>query len=105
MADRVAVVYGGTIIETGTATQIFKSPVHPYTEGLLGSIPWPGSGRLRPIEGSAPDIADLPLGCAFAPRCPYAVARCATERPETTLVRGAQVRCFRAEELELRGVG
>ena len=83
MADRVAVVYGGAIVEDGPTSDVFRNPLHPYTEGLLGSIPWlrMTGERLRPIEGDAPDLAHLPTFCAFAPRCPYVEARCRSDIP------------------------
>ena len=104
-ADRVAVVYGGAIVEEGPVEQVFKAPLHPYTEGLLGSIPWVGVSRLRPIEGSAPLITDLPEGCVFAPRCPYVEDRCLAAMPPVDVIDGSRVRCRRARDLDLRGVG
>ena len=72
-ADRVNVMYAGKIIETGTAMDVYKKPGHPYTQGLLGSVPNllnTGSKRLTTIEGEIPDLSNLPKGCSFAPRCP-----------------------------------
>ncbi len=103
-ADRVAVVYGGAIVEEGPVGEIFRSPRHPYTEGLLGSIPWPGVDRLRPIPGDTPEIIDLPHGCPFAPRCRHARPQCTEALPEPQTVGVTEVRCIRAAELELRGV-
>ena len=83
-ADRVAVMYAGRIVETAPARQLYRSPRHPYTQGLMASIPRldgdPGL-RLVPIEGQPPDLAHLPPGCAFAPRCRYVMPRCHAERP------------------------
>jgi oligopeptide transport system ATP-binding protein len=105
LADRVAVMYGGQIMEEGDAASLFNQPLHPYTEGLLGSIPWPGIDRLRPIEGDPVPIIEVPGDqCAFAPRCPYAVDECRRRRPLLTPTDGGSVACIRAEELELRGV-
>lgn len=104
IADKVAVVYGGRVVEEGPADEIYYRPKHPYTEGLLGSIPGLGKGRLRPIRGEAPAITNLPPGCAFAGRCPYAVARCAVDIPSVTVQGPSLVSCHRAAELDLRGV-
>jgi oligopeptide transport system ATP-binding protein len=86
-AHRVAVMYGGKIIETGTLREIFYNPQMPYTWGLLSSIPLPTADRgqeLIPIPGSPPDMLDPPKGCPFTPRCPYAMRICAEEMPEYT---------------------
>ena len=83
-ADRVNVMYAGRIRESGPAADLYRSPRHPYTVGLLRSVPRldePASRRLVPIEGEIPDMADLPHGCAFRPRCRWAVERCATDDP------------------------
>jgi oligopeptide/dipeptide ABC transporter ATP-binding protein len=77
IADRVAVMYAGRIVEEGSVRDILRAPAHPYTRGLLASIPGQAPGRhLRAIEGTVPDLAALPPGCAFAPRCPDRFARC-----------------------------
>ncbi|HUG75157.1 MAG TPA: ABC transporter ATP-binding protein [Acidimicrobiia bacterium] len=104
-ADRVAVVYGGAIVEEGPVDEIFFRPKHPYTAGLLGSVPGLGLGRLRPIEGEAPDLFELPRGCSFANRCEYAVDRCRVETPRARSVGSVRVACHRAEDLSLVGVG
>ena len=80
--DSVAVAYAGEIVERGTARQIFKSPSHPYTLGLFGSLPRLDSTerRLRPIKGLMPDPTNLPDGCRFYERCPVAVAECAASK-------------------------
>jgi oligopeptide/dipeptide ABC transporter ATP-binding protein len=78
-ADRVNVMYAGRIIERGTAAEIYADPRHPYTLGLLRSVPRldePMRAKLDPIEGQPPDLTRLPPGCAFAPRCAYRVERC-----------------------------
>ena len=82
-ADRVNVMYAGRIIERATAAELYANPRHPYTLGLLRSVPRldePRRARLAPIEGQPPDLTRLPPGCAFAPRCAYRVERC-TEAP------------------------
>lgn len=80
--DHVMVMYAGSVVESGTTADIFRDTAHPYTVGLLGSIPHMDgeNAKLVPISGQPPDIADLPAGCPFAPRCPVASAEC-SERP------------------------
>jgi oligopeptide transport system ATP-binding protein len=83
-ADRVAVMYGGRIVETAPARELYANPRHPYTQGLMESIPRlddESGKRLVPINGQPPDLARLPPGCAFAPRCPHAAERCRVELP------------------------
>ena len=83
-ADRVAVMYAGRIVETASARDLYRTPRHPYTRGLLASIPRldrPPGEKLVPIDGQPPNLANLPAGCAFQPRCRNAVAQCLTERP------------------------
>jgi oligopeptide/dipeptide ABC transporter ATP-binding protein len=81
-ADRVAVMYAGRIVETGPVRAIFRTPQHPYTRGLLASIPGAAPGqRLRAIDGSVPLLGALPPGCAFHPRCPDRFERCPTAPP------------------------
>jgi oligopeptide/dipeptide ABC transporter ATP-binding protein len=88
MCDAVAVMYAGRIVESGPVRQIFSAPRHPYTRALIESIPRLGeaNGRLTAIEGQPPDPAALPEGCAFHPRCPARLEKCATERPRDTIV-------------------
>ena len=83
-ADRVNVMYAGRIVERGTARELYANPRHPYTLGLLKSVPRldvPRRQRLDPIEGQPPDLTRLPQGCAFGPRCAFHVERCVTEIP------------------------
>jgi oligopeptide transport system ATP-binding protein len=83
-ADRVNVMYAGKIIERGNARDIYANPNHPYTVGLLNSVPRLNIarlGRLESIQGMPPDLDRLPQGCSFRPRCPYAINRCAAEVP------------------------
>ena len=83
-ADRVNVMYAGKIRETGRATDLYRNPKHPYTVGLLNSVPRLDSrsgSRLLPIEGEIPDPSNLPPGCAFRPRCQWAVEKCGTDDP------------------------
>jgi oligopeptide transport system ATP-binding protein len=84
-ATRVAVMYAGRIVEMAPARELYARPKHPYTLGLMQSAPrldGDASKRLLPIEGQPPDLAALPPGCSFAPRCRYAMDRCRSERPE-----------------------
>ncbi len=87
VADRIAVMYAGKIVEMGTVRETFYDPQMPYTWGLLASIPLPTADRsqdLIPIPGSPPDMSDPPKGCPFTARCPYAMRVCPTEFPEYT---------------------
>ena len=96
MADRVAVMYAGRIVEEAPVAEIFRDPKHPYTQGLLASIPGgaPGS-KLQAIEGTVPQLGKLPPGCAFAPRCPSRFDHCDQRLPDTRdLGRNRTVRCF-----------
>jgi peptide/nickel transport system ATP-binding protein len=83
-ADRVAVMYAGRVVEVGPLREVVKHPRHPYTAGLMGSIPsvHHKSERLTQIDGSMPRLTQIPAGCAFNPRCAQAFARCRRERPE-----------------------
>ena len=97
MADYVAVMYFGRIVEYGTAADIFRNPQHPYTVGLLQSIPVLGRRKeiLVPIEGIVPNATTEIAGCAFADRCPHVMAKCRTHLPPTTAVAGEhQVACW-----------
>src|SRR5262244_1503555 len=83
MCDQLAVMYAGRVVESGPVKEVFRAPVHPYTRALLSSIPrmTDSTQRLTAIEGQPPDLAELPPGCAFAPRCPRAVDRCREAAP------------------------
>ena len=96
VADRVAVMYAGEIVEEAPASQIFSEPRHPYTQGLLSSIPSAGGDHkhLYTIPGRVPDPRALPPACLFAPRCPYALSRCWREHPELEPSDGHLVRCW-----------
>jgi len=83
-ADRINVMYGGKIVESGTALEIFERPKHPYTIGLMESIPkldQDTKEKLIPIEGSPPNLADVPPGCAFNPRCKFTTDKCKVDTP------------------------
>lgn len=95
--DRVAIIYAGRIVETGNLRDIYKNPKHPYTIGLLDSIPslTKDAKRLKPIKGLMPDPTNLPPGCPFAPRCNYATAACSEAVPELAdRGNGHLVRCI-----------
>jgi oligopeptide/dipeptide ABC transporter ATP-binding protein len=83
MADRVVVMYAGQIVEEGPVVELFGNPLHPYTNGLLHSIPRLDGdrGRLHVIDGTVPNLLKLPPGCRFAPRCERATERCHAEAP------------------------
>ena len=102
-ADRVNVMYAGKIIEQGNARQIYHNPSHPYTLGLLHSVPrldQPRKAKLDPIEGQPPDLTRLDDGCSFRPRCRYAVERCAAEIPPLEPVDdGHFSACWQKDEL------
>ncbi|MEI6846187.1 MAG: ABC transporter ATP-binding protein, partial [Candidatus Firestonebacteria bacterium] len=101
IGDRVYVMYAGKIMEKGAKKDIFGAPRHPYTEGLLRSVPdlGPVKKRLYTIAGNIPDLKDLPRGCRFSPRCPYAMAVCREKEPgETEFSAGHTARCFKYGE-------
>jgi peptide/nickel transport system ATP-binding protein len=108
LCDRVAVLYAGELVEDAAVADLFRQPLHPYTQALLDSVPRLGQNKrqesssvqLRPIPGQIPALDDLPRGCIFAPRCPLAVERCHTERPPLEeAAPGRRVRCHRWPEI------
>jgi oligopeptide/dipeptide ABC transporter ATP-binding protein len=101
--DSVAVMYAGKIVEKASVKELFANPQHPYTKGLLGSLPKPGSReRLTPIEGQPPNLHDLPAGCRFADRCPHVMSKCHEKLPELkqTNQKDHEVACWLEEEVE-----
>ena len=97
VADRVAVMYAGEIVEQAPVDQLFEDPRHPYTQGLLRALPQVSvkRRRLHPIPGLVPPPQLMPPGCRFAPRCPHAIDQCWTEHPELTeKVGNRTLRCF-----------
>jgi len=102
-ADRVNIMYAGKVIERGEAREIYANPRHPYTVGLLRSVPrldLPRRAKLDPIEGQPPDLINLPPGCAFRERCRWAIDKCATDTPELVETSDGHLSaCFRADEL------
>ena len=108
VSHRVAVMYVGKIVEIAPTAALFATPRHPYTEALLSAVPVPDPRRRAQrivLEGDVADPSDPPPGCAFHPRCRYAIERCRQEVPALEEVApGHWVRCIRAKELDLRGV-
>lgn len=103
-ADRVAVLYASELVEDAPKSSLFAQPLHPYTQGLLDSVPRLGESRrrirLRAIGGAIPSLRDLPPACVFAPRCPLAIERCWEERPQLEQAgEGRRVRCHRWREI------
>jgi len=101
MSDKVQVMYAGRVVERGATLPLFHKPLHPYTKGLLTSIPTidgDPNETLSSIEGQPPDLAHLPPGCAFEPRCAYRVERCATERAALEVVAGQEGRSSACHE-------
>jgi peptide/nickel transport system ATP-binding protein len=98
--DEVATMYAGEVVEYGTVEQVFGNPLHPYTKGLLGSLPdySEGSPRLKPIPGLMPDPTNLPKGCYFSPRCPNAMPKCHEAHPENSSIEGHLVKCHQYQE-------
>lgn len=102
VCDKVAIMYAGEIIETASLEQLFENPRHPYTLGLFGSIPnlEEETDRLQPIKGLMPDPTNLPTGCKFHPRCPYATDICSKQEPKGTAIEdGHKVKCLIYEGL------
>jgi peptide/nickel transport system ATP-binding protein len=100
LCETVCILYAGRVVEEGPTREVFRGPLHPYTKGLLASLPRGRSRRLTPIPGAFPDLRRPPSGCVFHPRCPYAEPRCAEEpqalRPAGP---GRAVRCWKADQL------
>jgi peptide/nickel transport system ATP-binding protein len=94
--DRVAVMYAGRIVEIGPVDEVIRHPAHPYTAGLMASVPTldGDAARLAQIAGALPDLDAIPPGCAFHPRCPKASPRCGEERPELMLVQRTRAACW-----------
>ena len=95
-AERVAVMYAGRLVEIGPVRETIKNPHHPYTRGLMGSIPTIGARteRLAQIEGTMPRLSDIPAGCAFHLRCPHALEKCRRSRPDLHPVNESQTACW-----------
>ncbi len=100
LCDAVSILYAGQVVEEGPTREVFARPFHPYTRGLLASLPRGRRHRLTPIPGAFPDLVQRPPGCVFHPRCPYAEARCA-EEPQALapIAAGRAVRCWKAAQV------
>jgi peptide/nickel transport system ATP-binding protein len=96
MCDRVTVMYAGQVVESADVRTIFNRPTHPYTQGLLASLPTSNErkGELQSIPGSVPRPDEVPRGCAFAPRCSYVTDRCREERPPLIAIENQLCRCW-----------
>jgi peptide/nickel transport system ATP-binding protein len=102
LADRIIVMYAGEVVEDASVSQLFQTPHHPYTRGLLKSIPkveGQTKNKLYSIEGSIPPLNNPPNGCLFHPRCPFATEKCKKIKPQLTSVNNRLTACFYAEEL------
>jgi oligopeptide transport system ATP-binding protein len=101
MVDEVVVMYAGRVVERGTAEEVLLDPLHPYSEGLIASIPSRAmrGKRLNVIKGAVPNPFNMPAGCNFAPRCPYRFDACDAHDPELGVVDGRSVACWRHQEL------
>jgi oligopeptide transport system ATP-binding protein len=102
VADHVAVMYAGRVVERGKVSDVLGKPAHPYTLALLDSVPQiqDGGRKLRPIVGSPPDMAAVPSGCSFHPRCRFATGECRTERPPVVAPRPGRIaECHHAERV------
>ncbi len=108
VSNRIAVMYAGRLVEVGDKTEVLTHPLHPYTEVLLKAVPRISERKIlkRGVSrGEPPDLGNLPKGCVFVPRCPYATDACKEEVPMLRkLSSGSHVACHRAEELELKGI-
>jgi peptide/nickel transport system ATP-binding protein len=98
--DRVAVMYAGRIAEVGPVADVIHKPAHPYTAGLMGSIPSMDADRerLMQIDGAMPRLTAIPNGCAFHPRCPRAIDRCLSDRPELMPAGATRAACWLAKQ-------
>jgi oligopeptide/dipeptide ABC transporter ATP-binding protein len=99
VVDRVQVMYAGRAVERGTVSELFHASSHPYTKGLLASLPALGRERLVPIPGAPPNMLQPPPGCAFAPRCTFAIPACSDELPDLRPFGNGETACIRAEEI------
>ena len=103
VCDRVNVMYAGRNVERGSVRDLFDASAHPYTRGLLASLPHPGQERLVPISGFPPNMLAPPSGCSFRPRCEHAIAACGESLPELRQFAATETACVRASELFVSG--
>ena len=101
VADSVAVFYAGKVVETGRVEDVLRSPSHPYTKALLAAMPRRGMERLAQIPGSPPSFADMPVGCSFRPRCPYAFEQCAIDPALMGVSEGHSSACWLTKGIAL----
>jgi oligopeptide/dipeptide ABC transporter ATP-binding protein len=99
VAERVAIMYAGDVVETGPTGEVLRRPEHPYTRLLLQAVPRRGSGRLAAIGGTAPGRAQVSQGCAFASRCPFATDACRQDEPKLEGAGAHRTACLRKEEI------
>jgi oligopeptide/dipeptide ABC transporter ATP-binding protein len=104
VADSVNVMYAGRNVESGSVQDLFDHPSHPYTRGLLSSLPQEGIERLVPIAGFPPNMLAPPPGCGFAPRCPHVIQSCNSSLPALVPFEGLMTSCIRADELRIGGL-
>lgn len=100
ISDRIAIMYLGKIVEMGEKHEVFSNPLHPYTQALMSAIPVPNPERKRTaveLKGEVSSAIDIPRGCRFNPRCPYAEDRCKVEPKLTAVKPGHLVACYRTE--------
>ncbi len=109
LCDRVVVMYAGRVVEEASVQDLFARPQHPYTKGLIQSVPKLRQNvhRLESIKGNVPDLSHMPVGCKFAPRCEYAMDRCLTQEPELLAIDGLdrKSRCFLTQPEHTEGGG
>ncbi|MEK6992085.1 ABC transporter ATP-binding protein [Paenibacillus sp. FSL K6-1566] len=108
MCDRVVVMYAGRVVEEASVTELFENPQHPYTKGLIASVPKLRQKvrRLESIPGNVPDLRNMPPGCKFAPRCPYVMERCLSQEPQLLPVANEadrKSRCWLTQEGHAKG--
>jgi peptide/nickel transport system ATP-binding protein len=96
ISDRVAVMYAGRLVEIGNVRDVVKNPKHPYSQGLMGSIPslYTKADQLTQIEGAMPRLTEIPAGCPFHPRCPHAFDRCRSQRPDLLDIKPTKAACW-----------
>jgi len=99
ISQKIAVFYGGQIVEQGPAERVLRHPAMPYTRALLNALPHVGMTRLEAIGGYPPDFSDLPVGCSFSPRCPLKIDKCDTAPTLDTIESGHVAACWRAKEV------
>ncbi|MNP14819.1 Oligopeptide transport ATP-binding protein OppD [compost metagenome] len=109
LCDRVVVMYAGRVVEEASVQELFARPQHPYTKGLIQSVPKLRQNvhRLESIKGNVPDLSQMPAGCKFAPRCEFAMERCLSQEPELLPIEGLErkSRCWLTQQEDTEGAG